>query len=296
VEQNPVMSEAESLEALQRRLAALADGAVPWRWPECRPPRVGGVFAAPFRGLVGLGTAADPATAAAVVVEESAVVKAAVVTGTFTASYRPGYLALRQLPLLERAVRALGVEPDVLLVNATGRDHPRHAGLALHLGVLLGVPTVGVTDRPLVAGGALPGPAPGDRSELLLGEEVVGFRVRTAFAARPVCVSAGWRTDPEMAARIVLATAGPGRTPAPLREARHRAREARSRRPDSAHPSGSAAVGLENGTSVRCAIDASDTITAVRFPPMAAPFMGSRQVPQCFGWGPSRWGAEDGER
>jgi deoxyribonuclease V len=192
------------------------------------PPIVAGVFAAPFRGLVGIGTAADRAWAAAVVVDGAEVVDGVAVAGTFSASYRPGYLALRQLPLLERAVRALRMEPDVLLVNATGRDHPRRAGLALHLGALLGVPSVGVTDRPLVATGAEPGPERGDRSDLVLDGEVVGYRVRSRAAARPICVSAGWRTDPETALRVVLGTSGTERTPLPLREARHRAREARS--------------------------------------------------------------------
>lgn len=220
--------EAESLDELQRRLAAEADGAAPWRWSDASPPRVAGVFAVPSRGLVGLGTAADPATAAAAVVEDAEVVEHVVVLGTFSASYRPGYLALRQLPILERAVRALRAEPDVLLVNATGRDHPRRAGLALHLGAALGIASVGVTDRPLVARGAAPGPGRGDRADLFLDGEVVGHRVRTRAGVRPVCVSAGWRTDPETAVRIVMAVCGPGRTPLPLREARHRAREARS--------------------------------------------------------------------
>ena len=44
-------------------------------------------------------------------------------------------------------MRALEVEPDLLLVNATDRDHRRRAGLALHLGALLDLPTVGVTHR-----------------------------------------------------------------------------------------------------------------------------------------------------
>jgi hypothetical protein len=54
-------------------------------------------------------------------------------------------------PLLEAAVRALPAQPDVLLVDATGRDHPRRGGLALHLGAALDLPTVGVTHRPPVA-------------------------------------------------------------------------------------------------------------------------------------------------
>jgi deoxyinosine 3'endonuclease (endonuclease V) len=70
--------------------------------------------------------------------------------------YRPGFLAPREGPLLEAAVRSLPRLPEVLLVDASGRDHPRRAGLALQLGTQLGVPTAGVTHRPLLATGAEP--------------------------------------------------------------------------------------------------------------------------------------------
>ncbi|MGH3118887.1 MAG: endonuclease V [Gaiellales bacterium] len=77
--------------------------------------------------------------------------RSAVVSGEPGAPYVPGHLAFREGPLLERAVRELDAAFDVLLVNATGRDHPRGAGLAFHLGAVLDVPTAGVTDRRLVA-------------------------------------------------------------------------------------------------------------------------------------------------
>jgi len=222
-------SPAAALEALQRRLATAADEAAQWRPANVAGLRAGGVFAAPFHGLVGIGVAGDPAWAAAVVTEAGAVVDEAAVAGRFAAPYVPGYLALRQLPLLERAVRALSAAPDVLLVDATGRDHPRRAGLALQLGALLDVPTIGVTDRPLTATPRVPGPRRGDRAELRVGDELVGFSLRTREGVRPVCVSAGWRTDAETAAALALALCGGERTPGPLRAARQRAREARSR-------------------------------------------------------------------
>jgi len=56
--------------------------------------------------------------------------------GLASAGYTSGLLALREGPLLEEAVR-LPALPEVLLVNATGRDHPRRAGLAPHLGARL---------------------------------------------------------------------------------------------------------------------------------------------------------------
>jgi len=46
----------------------------------------------------------------------------------------PRLLALRIGPLLSEVSCRLPGRPDVLLIDATGRDHPRHAGLAVHLG------------------------------------------------------------------------------------------------------------------------------------------------------------------
>jgi deoxyribonuclease V len=115
----------------------------------------------------------------------------------------------------------------VLLVDATGRDHPRRAGLALQLGAVLGLPTVGVTHRPLLAEGEWPADARGARSPLGLGGKLVGYWLRTRVGTRPLAVHAAWRTDPEAAADVVLSVAH-ARTPEPLRRARRRAREARA--------------------------------------------------------------------
>jgi deoxyribonuclease V len=150
------------------------------------------------------------------------------VTGTAGAPYEAGLLALREGRLLEQAVRALPRRPDVLLVDATGRDHPRRAGLALHLGAVLEVPTVGVTHRGLVAAGAWPPDEQDATSALLLGGELAGRWVRTRRGRRPLAVHAAWRTDPETAAEVVLACTKGVRTPEPLRRARMAARLARA--------------------------------------------------------------------
>jgi deoxyribonuclease V len=150
-------------------------------------------------------------------------------SGLAPAAYEPGLLALREGPLLEAAVRALAGIPEVLIVNATGRDHPRRAGLALHLGARLGLPTIGVTNRPLVAMGDAPGEARGATSSLVLDGEVVGCWLRTRAGTRPLAIHAGWRTDPTTAAVVVLACTRRSRTPEPLRVARRLARQARQR-------------------------------------------------------------------
>jgi deoxyribonuclease V len=152
-----------------------------------------------------------------------------VVEGHAGAPYAAGLLALREGALRERAVRALSSMPDVLLVDAAGLDHPRGGGLAVHLGAVLDLPSVGVTDRPLVAVGAEPENRRGAMCPLMHQGMVVGYTVRVQPGVRPLCVSAGWCTSPEIAVEIVVRTARRHRTPQPLREARRVARQARSR-------------------------------------------------------------------
>jgi deoxyribonuclease V len=152
----------------------------------------------------------------------------ALARGKAAAPYAPGLLALREGPLLEAAVRGLPVWPDVLLVNATGRDHPRRAGLALHLGARLSLPTIGVTARPLAAEGDWPADVAGAASPLMIEDDIVGYWLRTRRNGAPLVIHAGWRTDPETALAFVRGLVGSWRTPEPLRHARRAAREARA--------------------------------------------------------------------
>jgi deoxyribonuclease V len=229
---------AAELEALQRRLADEADEQPRWTPPAGRPLAMGGVFVATPRPEAAPLAHAAPhsadgsgplAHAAAVVVAAGRVRASAVVAGRLEAPYAAGLLALREGRLLQAAVQVLAMAPDVLLVNATGRDHPRRAGLALHLGAACGLPSIGITDRPLLAGGPEPSGERGASAPVWLGDEVVGYRLRTRARARAVIVHAAWQTDAETARQVVLGLGGPGsRTPMPLRAARQMARAVRS--------------------------------------------------------------------
>ena len=111
-------------------------------------------------------------------------------TGRAPAPYVAGLLALRDGPLLEAAVRRLPARPEVLLVNATGRDHPRRAGLALHLGAQLEIPTIGVTAQALIAQGDWPSDEPGALGLLRIEDEVVGCWLRLRRGVRPLAHAA----------------------------------------------------------------------------------------------------------
>jgi deoxyribonuclease V len=217
------------LEAEQHRLGALSPP--PWV-PGAEPLVVGGVFVAFARGQQGPGHVGDHAFVGAAATRETDEIGHVVVEGRTPAPYQPGYLAAREGALLEAAVRSLqasGVTLDVLLVDATGRDHPRRAGLALHLGAVLDLPTVGVTHRPLWATGAEPANEAGATTELTLDGVVVGCWLRTHRGVRPLAVHAAWRTDDRVAAEVVRRVTARARTPEPLRVARRAAREARAR-------------------------------------------------------------------
>ena len=230
-----------------RAAAALAAEA----WTVTEDALVGGCFVAYARGEAGPGQPGDRAWAAAVgwrptgrrrqlatvlrgtihgaPRRASDVEAQAVVADRVPASYSPGLLALREGPILAAAVAELEAVPDVLLVDASGLDHPRRAGLAIHLGAVTGLPTVGVTRRPLVADeGEPPALVRGASSPVSVEGEIVAHWVCTRTRARPLLAHAGWRTDPDTAVAVVLAASTEAaRSPVPLQEARRVAREAR---------------------------------------------------------------------
>jgi deoxyribonuclease V len=216
---------AHELTQLQQSLGAMT----PERW---QPPttllRIGACFVC-FTRIQGPGATGDRGFAGAVVTHRRRLLAGVTSSGPAGGPYLPTMLALREGPLLERAVRALPITPEVLLVNATGRDHPRRAGLALHLGAVLGLPTVGVTTRPLLADGAWPTDTRGATAPLQLGGEVVGCWVRTRAGVKPLAVHAAWQTDAQDAVQVVLAATRRARTPEPLRRARTLARTKRAR-------------------------------------------------------------------
>ncbi len=217
-------TEPEELAALQAELRQVAGEL--WLPPPERQLRIGACFVcfAPRAE----GEDDDPAWAAAAVTTNRRFREAVVISGRGGGPYRPGLMALREGALLERAVRALSAPPEVLLVNATGRDHPRRAGLALHLGAVVDIPSVGVTHRTLAAAGEEPGFERGAISPLVLDDDHVGYWLRTRPGARPIAVTAAWRTDPDVAAEAVMRAVRKARTPEPMRRARRAARLARA--------------------------------------------------------------------
>lgn len=214
-------ADSAGLEAEQRALAA----SLP---PATFTYRVGGLVAGCFVCFAGTGEQELAYGGAALTRDRQSLGSALVVEPT-RHPYAAGMLALREGGVLERAVRALPVWPGCLVVNATGLDHPRGAGLAVQLGAVLDLPTVGVTHRPLLAAGDWPAPERGEAAPLMLDGRVVGLWVCTRTGTRPVVAHAAWRTSADAAAAVLLDTTRRARTPEPVRRAREAARRARGR-------------------------------------------------------------------
>ncbi len=119
--------------------------------------------------------------------------------------YIPGLLSFRELPGVLAALDRLRYLPDLLLCDGQGYAHPRRFGIACHLGVLTDLPSIGVGKSRLTGRFESPGPAKGDWSPLLDGEETIGAVLRSRAGVRPLYVSIGHRVSLETAIRLTLA-------------------------------------------------------------------------------------------
>lgn len=133
--------------------------------------------------------------------------------------YIPGYLAFREAPAILGAVELLTVPVDLLLVDGHGIAHPRRFGIASHVGVITGLPTIGCAKKRLVGRYEEPSQKRGAYTFLYHGEEKVGGVLRTRYGKKPVFVSPGHLSDIESAIAFTLAATGKFRIPEPIRHA-----------------------------------------------------------------------------
>jgi deoxyribonuclease V len=155
-------------------------------------------------------------TRAAVVVlsfPELELVDQAIVHRPTTFPYVPGLLSFREAPAALEALERLSIRPDLLLCDGQGRAHPRRFGLACHLGLLSGIPSVGVAKSRLVGVHEQVAEERGSRQPLMLEGEVIGTVLRTRMAVKPVYVSIGHRVNLETAVDYVLRCAPKYRLP-----------------------------------------------------------------------------------
>lgn len=158
----------------------------------------------------------DVVAAAAVVLDAATltVVEQATAVGRVAFPYVPGLLAFREIPAVLAALESLTQDPGLVVCDGYGRAHPRRFGLASHLGVLTGLPVIGVAKNPFTFSYGELGPRRGDFAALRAedGEEV-GRALRTQDGVKPVFVSVGHRTTLDNACAHTLRLAPGYRLP-----------------------------------------------------------------------------------
>jgi deoxyinosine 3'endonuclease (endonuclease V) len=144
--------------------------------------------------------------------------------------YVAGYLAFREMDHLHALFGKLEKDrpelypPDVTLVDGNGTWHPRGLGSASHLGVTLGIPTIGVAKTffhlPDVGIGHEMMKSLSAHKEEIVGTDgkTYGMAIQTGGSKKHVFVSCGHLCDLACAVKIVQACSS-YRIPEPIRRA-----------------------------------------------------------------------------
>ena len=133
------------------------------------------------------------------------VIEEASYTASINVPYIPGCLAYREIPVFMETYQKIGNVPDVIFFDGNGYLHPRHMGLAVHAGILLGKITVGIAktyykirnvDFEMTENIA------GAYSDIVINGEVYGRALRTHAGVKPVFVSTGNKISLDMAVHM----------------------------------------------------------------------------------------------
>ena len=139
--------------------------------------------------------------------------------GRMSFPYIPGLLSFREAPILLKAFKKLKTDPDVILFDGQGIAHPRHFGLASHMGLILDRRAIGCAKSRLVGEFQCVKNIAGAYSKLFFKDKVVGAALRTKVNTNPIFISPGHKINLTLAIRIALATCDGYRIPEPVRQA-----------------------------------------------------------------------------
>jgi len=131
--------------------------------------------------------------------------------------YVPGLLSFREAPLALAALERVEILPDLLLCDGQGLAHPRRFGLACHLGLLTGLPSIGCAKSLLLGKCDEPPKEMGAWSPLVDKGEDIGAALRTRASTRPMYISIGHKVDLAAAIHWTLACCTRYRIPEPTR-------------------------------------------------------------------------------
>jgi len=174
--------------------------------------------------------AGDELFAAAVLIEfpTLGIIAQAAAQRPAPAPYISGLRAFREGEALLAAIEGLGSRPHAVFFNGHGVAHPRGCGLASHLGLALGLASIGCARRPITGRATFSAGEPGDCAPLTDDQgKQIGAAVVMRHGSRPILISVGHLIDLGTAIALALACARGRVFPEPLRLAAAAARAAR---------------------------------------------------------------------
>ncbi len=133
--------------------------------------------------------------------------------------YVPTLLAFREGPATLAVMSAMEVAVDIFLINGHGIAHPLRFGLASHVGVLSGKPTIGVASSLLVGECDREPLHVNEAMPLTIGGDAVGWVLKPQSGSRPIIVSPGHLVGMSSSLEIVRNCLCGDRLPRPLRMA-----------------------------------------------------------------------------
>ena len=133
--------------------------------------------------------------------------------------YIPGLLSFREIPAVLDAMNKLKQFPDLLLCDGQGIAHPRRLGIASHLGVLTGIPSIGVAKNRLIGTHEKVASQKGSWVSLLDNDEVIGAVLRTRSNVKPLFISPGHKISLKKSIHIVMQCVTKYRLPETTRRA-----------------------------------------------------------------------------
>jgi len=133
--------------------------------------------------------------------------------------YVPGFLFFREGPVLVKALERLQTVPDVIMFDGNGIAHPKGIGMASHFGVMLDIPVIGCAKKKLIGNHKELPDEVGAYVPLEIGDEQLGYVLRTRIGVKPLYVSPGHKIDRDDSREIVISTTRGYRLPEPLRVA-----------------------------------------------------------------------------
>jgi len=196
--------------ALQKRLAAKAQG--------LPAPRISQI-----KAVLGVDVAysrrTDTCYAAAVAIDIRTMrtIEQRTAASPSRYPYVPGLLSFREIPALVPALRRIKSKIDVIICDSQGIAHQRRFGLAVHLGWLYGIPSLGCAKSRLIGEYDEPGETRGSYTDLVDGREKIGEVLRTRDNVKPLFVSPGYRMTFALARRLTLQLGAGLRLPEPTR-------------------------------------------------------------------------------